>query len=78
MAALLYKDFLIIAIGQFDKDRERWMPFADISWRSASGGEAHVIHDSVHWFTIKEEAETFAVEAAKTWVDARVKAAQGL
>ena len=40
MAALLYKDFLIIATGQFDKDKELWMPIADMSWHSATGRES--------------------------------------
>ena len=78
MAALLYKDFLIIATGRFDKDKELRMPIADISWHSATGREAHTIQDSVHCFETKHEAEAFAIEAAKTWVDARVKAALGL
>ena len=50
MAALLYKDFLIIATGQFDKDKERWMPITDMSWHSATGRESHTIQDSVHCF----------------------------
>jgi hypothetical protein len=75
MAALLYKDFLIIGTGQFDKNRELWMPIADISWHSVAGRESHTIPDSVHCFGTKQEAEAFAVEAAKAWVDARVKAA---
>ena len=75
MAALLYKDFFIIAIGQFDKDKELRMPIADISWHSASGYESHTIQDSVHCFGTKKEAEAFAIEAAKAWIDARVKAA---
>ena len=78
MAALLYKDCLIIAIGQFDKDKELRMPIADISWHSATGRESHTIQDSVHCFGTKQEAEAFAIEAAKTWVDARVRAALGL
>ena len=36
MAALFYKDFVIIATGQFDKERDLWMPVADISWHSAA------------------------------------------
>ena len=32
MAALLYKDFFIIATGQFDKQKELRIPIADISW----------------------------------------------
>jgi hypothetical protein len=75
MAALLYKDFLIIATGQFDKDKELWTPIADMSWHSATGRESHTIQDSVHCFCTKQEAESFAIEAAKTWVDARMKAA---
>ena len=78
MAALLYKDCLIIATGRFDKDKELRMPIADISWHSATGRESHTIQDSVHCFGIKQEAEAFAIEAAKTWVDARVRAALGL
>ena len=75
MAALLYKDCLIIAIGQFDKDKELRIPIADVSWHSASGYESHTIQDSVHYFGTKKEAEAFAIEAAKAWIDAHVKAA---
>ena len=78
MAALLYKDFFIIAIGQFDKDKELRMPIADISWHSASGYESHTIQDSVHCFGTKQDAESFALEAAKARVDALVRAALGL
>ena len=47
MAALVYKDFRIIATGQFDKERELWMPVADISWHSAATAyESHIITDS--------------------------------
>jgi hypothetical protein len=66
---------LIIAIGQFDKDRELWMPIADISRGSAIGRECHAIKDSIDCFGTKLEAETFAIEIAKAWVDARFKAA---
>jgi hypothetical protein len=72
---LLHKDCLIIATGQFDKNRELWMPVADISWDSAIGRESHIIRDSVHCFRTKQEAEAFALEMTKAWVDARVKAA---
>jgi len=78
MAALLYKDFFIIATGQFDKQKELRIPIADISWHSASGYESHTIQDSVHYFGTKKEVETFAIEVAKAWVDARVRAALGL
>jgi hypothetical protein len=75
MAALLYKDCLIIAISQFDKDQELRMPIADISWHSATGRESYTIQDSVHCFGTKQQAEAFAIEAAKAWIDGHVKAA---
>jgi hypothetical protein len=75
MATLFYKDFFIIAMGQFDKQKELLMPVADISWHSASGYESHTLQDSVHCFGTKQEAEAFAIGAAKAWIDARVKAA---
>jgi hypothetical protein len=75
MATLFYKDFFIIAMGQFDKQKELCMPVADISWHSASGYESHTIQDSVHCFRTKREAEAFALEAAKAWIDVHVKAA---
>ena len=75
MAALLYNDFFIIAFGQFDKETQRWEPIADISWHAATGYEAHIIRDPVQTFGTKQDAEAFAVESAKAWVDAHVKAA---
>jgi hypothetical protein len=75
MAALLYNDFFIIPFGQFDKDRKLWMPVADISWHAATGYDAHTTRDLGHTFSTKQDAETFAVEIGKAWVDARVKAA---
>ena len=75
MAALLYNDFFIIAFGQFDKETQRWEPIADISWHAATGYDAHTIRDPGYTFSTKQDAEAFAVEAAKAWVDAHVKAA---
>jgi hypothetical protein len=54
--------------------KELRIPIADVSWHSASCYESHTIQDSVHYFGTKKEAEAFAVEAAKAWVDALVKA----
>ena len=75
MAALLYNDFFIIAFGQFDQEAQRWVPIADISWHAATGYEAHIIRDPVQTFGTKLEAEAIAVETARAWVDAHVKAA---
>jgi hypothetical protein len=75
MATFLYKDFLIMATGLFEKDRRLWLPMVDISWWSAAGRGAHTVTDSVHTCATKQEAEGFAIEIAKAWVDARLRAA---
>jgi hypothetical protein len=75
MATLFYKDFFIIGMGQFDKPKELCMPVAGIGWHSDRGYEFHTIQDLVHFFRTKQAAEAFALEAAKAWIDARVKAA---
>ena len=75
MATLFYRDFFIIAMAQFDKQKELCMPVAGIGWHSTIGHEFHTIQDSVHCFPTKQEAEAFALEAAKAWIDARLKAA---
>ena len=75
MANFFYKDFFIIAMGQFDKQTELCMPVADISWHSGSGYDSHTLQDSAQCFRTKHDAEVFAIEAAKAWVDARVKTA---
>jgi hypothetical protein len=75
MATFLYKDFLIIATGLFDKDTGLWLPIIDISWWSAAGHGSHTITDSVPSFVAKQEAETVAVEIAKAWVDEHLRVA---
>jgi hypothetical protein len=72
MAALLYKDFLIIALGMFDKDKQLWIPRVDVSWHSDTARGFHTINDSVDCFGTKPEAETFGVGIAQCWVDARI------
>jgi hypothetical protein len=74
MAALFYKNHFIIATGFFDKDLDRWIPIADVSWHSAAGRDFHTINFSADEFRTKEQAEIFAVEAAEAWVDERYKA----
>jgi hypothetical protein len=74
MATFLYKDFLIIATGLFDKDAGVWLPMVDISWWSTAGRGSHTISESVRSFVEKQDAETFAVEIAKAWVDERLRA----
>jgi hypothetical protein len=74
MAALLYKHYLIIATGQFDKAKG-WLPIVDLSWGSGPYRGSHVIQDSSRSFQTRGEAETFGVETGKAWVDERIKAA---
>jgi hypothetical protein len=42
MAALRYKNHFIIATGHFDKDLDRWIPIADVSWHLGSSSGRNV------------------------------------
>jgi hypothetical protein len=42
MAALRYKNHFIIATGYFDKDLDRWIPIADVSWHLGSSSGRNV------------------------------------
>jgi hypothetical protein len=75
MAALFYKDVLIIATGHFDKAKGLWLPIVDISRGNNSDCGSYVISDPTKSFANKEDAEKFSREIAKAWIDERWKAA---
>ena len=74
MAALLYKHYLIIATGQYNK-ATGWLSIVDLSWGSGPNRGFYVIDNSSRSFQTKEEAEMFGVETSKTWIDERLTAA---
>jgi hypothetical protein len=75
MAALLYRQYLIIATGQYDNVKDIWLSIIDLSWGSGPYRGSHVINDSSRSFQTKEEAETFGVEIGKAWIDEHLRAA---
>jgi hypothetical protein len=45
MAALLYRQHLIIGTGQYDNAKGIWLSIIDLSWGSGSYRGSHVIND---------------------------------
>lgn len=73
MANFLYKDHLIITLAEFDQSRGVWSARADISWRQGGRRDSHTLSGlSDRQCTTREEAEAWAVQAAKAWVDEHV------
>jgi len=66
----LYKSRWIHAMPQLNLDTDCWIPKADVSW-DAHGQQYHqLIAGPNDLFKIIEEAEIYAVEMAKSWIDA--------
>jgi hypothetical protein len=73
MANLIYEDFLIVAAADRDKFTGQWIPIASISWQESGGRRAvHFLTNLPERFSNSEEAVTYGLTAAKTWVDQRV------
>jgi len=70
MASLLYKDHLIVGYGIFEQASQRWIPTAIISWEAGGRREVQTINSPERFADLKD-AENFAIEMAKAWVDSR-------
>jgi hypothetical protein len=73
MASLLYKDHLIVGYGVLEQATQLWIPTAIISWEAGGRRELHTITNSPERFADLKDAENFAIEMAKAWVDSRLQ-----
>ena len=68
--AVIYKSRHIHSVPELDLETDCWVPRADVSWNQR-GSEFHqLLVGPVGYFRIIDEAEIYAVEMAKTWIDA--------
>lgn len=70
MANLYYRDRLIIAFTSIDHSSNLWSGGAEISWKRDGERHSYSIGGLADRFKTSEEAETFIVNLAKTWIDA--------
>jgi hypothetical protein len=70
MANLYYNDRLIITYASLHQSTQLWNPGAEITWKHDGQRYSHTIGGLTDRFQTSEEAEKFAINLAKAWIDA--------
>src|SRR5215471_19849774 len=66
---VIYKSRHIHSVPELNLETDSWIPNADVSWEGRT--KCHqLLTGPIGYFKIIEEAEIYAVEMAKTWIDA--------
>jgi hypothetical protein len=66
---VIYKSRHIHSVPELNLETDSWIPNADVSWEGRT--KCHqLLTGPIGYFKIIDEAETYAVEMAKTWIDA--------
>jgi hypothetical protein len=69
MANLFYNDRLIIAHASINQSTNLWSAGAEITWKRDGQRYSHTISGLTDRFKTAEEAEKFAINLAKAWID---------
>jgi hypothetical protein len=70
VANLYYNDRLIIAYASFNQSTKEWSGGAEITWKHEGRRNSHTIGALADRFKSSEDAERFAINFAKAWIDA--------
>jgi hypothetical protein len=68
----LYKARRIYSMPQLNLETDCWIPKADVSWDEDGKQQHQLIAGPTDLFKIIEQAEIYAVEMAKSWIDAEL------
>ena len=68
----LYKSRQIHTRPQLNLDTDCWIPKADVSWDDHGKQQHQLMAGPNDLFKIIDEAEIYAVEMAKSWIDAEL------
>jgi hypothetical protein len=69
----LYKSHLIVSSADFDAAAEDWILGVTIGWKRHGRPKLHTLKSLRERFRSKEDAEAFAVDTGKAWVDDHVR-----
>ena len=70
MANLYYRDRLIIAYASLNQSTQQWSAGAEISWKRDGRRHSHSLSGVADRFKTAGEAERFAGNLARAWIDA--------
>ena len=66
---VIYKSRHIHSVPELNMETDSWIPNADVSWEGRA--KCHqLLTGPIGYFKIIDQAEIYAVEMAKTWIDA--------
>lgn len=68
----LYKSRYIHSLPELDLDTDCWVPKARVLWDERSTQQHQLLTGPNNRFKIIDQAETYALEMAKAWIDAEL------
>ena len=66
---VIYKSRHILTLPELNVELDCWIPKAAVSWNEAGAKCCQPLIGPIGYFKIIEEAEIYALEMAKTWID---------
>jgi len=66
---VIYKSRHIHSVPELNLETDCWIPNADVSWEEGGTTCRQVLIGPIGYFKIIDQAEIYAVEMAKTWID---------
>jgi len=67
---LIYRSRHIHSLPELNLETDCWVPNVDVSWEQGGTKFHQLLTGPVGYFKIIDHAETYAVDMAKTWIDA--------
>jgi hypothetical protein len=68
----LYKSRYIHSLSELDPDTDCWVPKASVFWDVRGTRQQQLLTGPNDRFKIIDQAETYAIEMAKAWIDAEL------
>lgn len=67
----LYQGRKINVVAELDLDADCWIPMADVAWEENGRQNHQRLTGPNGFFKIIDEAQIYAIEMAKSWIDAQ-------
>jgi hypothetical protein len=67
----LYEGRKIKVMAELDLDADCWIPTAEIAWEENGRQNHERLTGPVGYFKIIDEAQMYAIDMAKSWIDAQ-------
>ena len=67
-----YQGRRISVVAELDLDADCWIPTADVSWEEHGKQNHQRLTGLSGFFKVIDEAQSYAIEMAKAWIDGQV------